>query len=57
MATATIATEACYVFSIVAGRKAFVPAKWNLGWFSLPLAVVASVYISFFFAALLLQQL
>ena len=34
-----------------------MPAKWNLGWFLLPSAVVASVYISFLFAALLLPQL
>lgn len=60
-ATATIAINASYVFPIVArhtaGRKTFVPAKWNLGRFSLPLAVVASVYISFLFAVLLLPQL
>ena len=34
-----------------------MPAKWNLGLSLLPLAVVASVYISFLFAALLLLQL
>ena len=34
-----------------------MPAQWNLGLFLLPLAVVASVYISFLFAALLLPQL
>jgi len=34
-----------------------VPAKWNLGQFLLPFAVVASVYISFLFAVLLLPQL
>jgi hypothetical protein len=60
-ATATIATNASYLFPIVArhtgGRKTFVPAKWNLGRFSLPLAVVASVYIDFLSAVLLLSQL
>jgi amino acid transporter len=60
-ATATIATNASYLFPIVArhtvGRKTFVPAKWNLGRFSLPLAVVSSIYISFLFAVLLLPQL
>ena len=34
-----------------------MPAKWNLGWFLLPSAVVASVYISFLFAVLLLPQI
>jgi hypothetical protein len=34
-----------------------VPAKWNLGQFLLPFAVVASVYISSLFAVLLLPQL
>jgi hypothetical protein len=49
-ATAT----ASYVIPLVArhtsGRKTFVPAQWNLGRFSLPLAIVASAYISFLFA-------
>jgi hypothetical protein len=60
-ATATIATHASYLFLIVArhtaGRKTFVPANWNLGRSSLPLAVVASVHISFLFVVLLLPQL
>ena len=59
-ATATTATRASYLFPIVvphtADRKTFMPAKWNLGRFSLRL-VVASVYISFLFAVLLLPQL
>jgi hypothetical protein len=57
-ATVTIATNASYLLPIVArhtaGRKTFVPAKWNLGRFLLPFAVVASVYISFLFTVLLL---
>jgi Amino acid permease len=60
-ATATIATNASYLFPIVAihtsGKKTFMPAKWNLGRFSLPLAVVSSLYISFLFVVLLLLQL
>ncbi|OCT50865.1 Thiamine transporter thi9 [Cladophialophora carrionii] len=60
-ATATIATNVSYLIPIIArqtvGRKSFVPAKWNLGRFSLPLAIVASAYILFLFAVLLLPQL
>ncbi|KAK5449690.1 hypothetical protein LTS15_008765 [Exophiala xenobiotica] len=60
-ATATIATNLSYLFPIVArqtvGRKTFVPAKWNLGKFSAPLAAIATLYISFLFVVLLLPQL
>ncbi|KAJ9609783.1 hypothetical protein H2200_006111 [Cladophialophora chaetospira] len=60
-ATATIATNVSYLIPIIArqtvGRKSFVPAKWNLGKFSLPLAIIATVYILFLFAVLLLPQL
>ena len=60
-ATATIATNVSYLIPIIArqtvGRKSFVPAKWNLGKFSLPLAIVATCYILFLFAVLLLPQL
>jgi amino acid transporter len=60
-ATATIATNLSYLFPIVArqtiGRKTFVPAKWNLGKFSAPLATIASLWIMFLFAVLLLPQL
>ena len=60
-ATATIATNASYLIPIIArhtvGRKSFVPAKWNLGKFSLPLAIIATVYIMFLFVVLLLPQL
>jgi amino acid transporter len=60
-ATATIATNLSYLFPIVArqtvGRKSFVPAKWNLGKFSAPLAAIATLYISFLFVVLLLPQL
>ena len=60
-ATATIATNVSYLIPIIArqtvGRKSFVPAKWNLGKFSLPLAIIASIYILFLFVVLLLPQL
>jgi amino acid transporter len=60
-ATATITTNFSYVIPIVArqtvGRKTFVPAKWNLGVFSAPLAVIATAWILFLFAALVLPQL
>ncbi len=60
-ATATIATNLSYLFPIIArqtiGRKTFVPAKWNLGKFSAPLATVASLWIMFLFVVLLLPQL
>ncbi|KAK5055977.1 hypothetical protein LTR84_012527 [Exophiala bonariae] len=60
-ATATICTNVSYLIPIVArqtvGRKSFVPAKWNLGRFSLPLAVIAALWILFLVAALVLPQL
>ncbi len=60
-ATATIATNVSYLIPIIArqtvGRKSFVPAKWNLGKFSLPLAIIATCYILFLFAVLVLPQL
>jgi len=60
-ATATIATNTSYLFPIIArqtvGRKTFVPAKWHLGKFSTPLAVIASLWISFLFVVLILPQL
>ncbi|KIV86958.1 hypothetical protein PV11_02532 [Exophiala sideris] len=60
-ATATISTNFSYLFPIIArqtiGRKTFVPAKWNLGKFSAPLATIASLYIMFLFIVLLLPQL
>lgn len=60
-ATATICTNVSYLIPIVArqtvGRKTFVPAKWNLGKFSLPLAVISTLYILFLVAALVLPQL
>lgn len=60
-ATATITTNVSYLIPIVArhtaGRKSFVPAKWNLGRYSLPMAVIASGYICFLFVVLILPQL
>ena len=60
-ATATIATNVSYLFPILArhtvGRHAFEPAKWNLGRWTIPCAVVSCVYISFLCAVLLLPQL
>lgn len=60
-ATATIATNFSYLIPIIArqtvGRKTFIPGKWNLGKFSAPLAIVASLYIMFLFSVLLLPQL
>jgi len=60
-ATATIATNVSYLIPIIArqtvGRKSFVPAKWNLGKFSLPLAIIATAYILFLFSVLVLPQL
>ena len=60
-ATATIATNFSYLFPILArhtvGRKRFQPAEWNLGRYSLPLGVVAGLYILFLFSVLLLPQL
>lgn len=60
-ATATISTNVSYLIPIVArqtvGRKSFVPGKWNLGRYSTPCAIVASAYILFLFAVLILPQL
>ena len=60
-ATATIATNFSYLFPIMArqtvGRKSFVPAKWNLGKYSAPIAAIASLWISFLFVVLVLPQL
>lgn len=60
-ATATIATNVSYLIPIVArhtaGRNSFVPAKWNLGRYSLPMAVIAGGYICFLFVVLVLPQL
>jgi amino acid transporter len=60
-ATATIATNVSYLFPIVArqtvGRNSFEPAKWNLGRWTIPCAVVSSLYISFLVVVLLLPQL
>ena len=60
-ATATIATNASYLFPIVArqtvARHSFVPAKWNLGKLSTPLAATATLWICFLFVVLLLPQL
>lgn len=59
-ATATIATNASYLFPIVArqtiARKSFVPAPWNLGRFSTPLAIISTLWISFLCIVLLLPQ-
>ena len=59
-ATATIATNFSYLFPIVArhtiGRHTFKPADWNLGRYSLPIGVVAGLYIMFLFIVLLLPQ-
>lgn len=60
-ATATIATNFSYLIPIVArhtvGRKTFKPVEWNLGRFSLPIGIIASLYIMFLFVVLLLPQL
>ena len=60
-ATATIATNFSYLFPIIArqtvGKKSFVPAKWNLGKFTAPIAAVASLWICFLFIVLVLPQL
>ncbi|KIW08732.1 uncharacterized protein PV09_00673 [Verruconis gallopava] len=60
-ATATIATNVSYLFPIVArytvGKKNFQPAEWNLGKFSPVLGLIASLYIMFLFAVLVLPQL
>jgi amino acid transporter len=60
-ATATIATNVSYLFPIIArhtvGRNSFEPAKWNLGRWTVPCALVSSVYISFLVVVLLLPQI
>ncbi|KAK0919999.1 hypothetical protein LTR91_005298 [Friedmanniomyces endolithicus] len=54
-------TNFSYLIPIVArhtvGRKSFTPAQWNLGRYSLPLGIVAGIYILFLFVVLLLPQL
>lgn len=56
-ATATIATNVGYLVPIVArqtvGRQHSKPGRWNLVSFSMPCAVVASLYISFICSAML----
>jgi hypothetical protein len=58
---ATIATNVSYLLPIVArytvGRKSFQPATWNLGKSTIYLSLVATFYISFLFALLVLPQL
>lgn len=60
-ATATIGTNVSYLIPIVArqtvGRKTFQPAKWNLGRWSIPISIVASLYICFLFVVLMLPQI
>ncbi|KAI7230885.1 hypothetical protein KC343_g1535 [Hortaea werneckii] len=60
-AAATIGTNLSYLIPIVArqtiGRKHFKPAKWNLGAWSIPVSIVASLYIAFLFVVLMLPQL
>ncbi len=60
-ATATIATNVSYLIPIVArhtvGRNSFQPAKWHLGRFSIPCAIIGSTYISFLFVVLCLPQI
>lgn len=60
-ATATIAVNFSYTIPIIArhtiGRKAFKPAKWNLGKWSPYCGFVATVYIFFLFVVLDLPQL
>jgi amino acid transporter len=60
-AAATIATNVSYLFPTLArhtvGRHSFEPAKWNLGRWTVPCAVVSGTYISFLCVVLLLPQL
>ena len=60
-AAATVGTNLSYLIPIVArqtlGRNTFQPAKWNLGRWSIPIAMVASGYIMFLFVVLMLPQL
>lgn len=60
-AAATIGTNLGYLIPIVArhtvGRHDFVPAKWNLGRRSAPVALVGSCCICFLAVILMLPQL
>ena len=60
-AAATVGTNLSYLIPIVArqttGRSTFQPAKWNLGMWSTPVAIVASLYIIFLFVVLMLPQI
>lgn len=60
-AAATIGTNLSYLIPIIArhtvGRHDFVPAKWNLGKLSAPIALVACCYICFLAVILMLPQL
>ncbi|KAE9365517.1 amino acid or gaba permease [Stipitochalara longipes BDJ] len=60
-AAATIATNVSYLFPILArhtvGRHSFEPAKWNLGRWTIPCAIVSGCYISFLCVVLLLPQI
>jgi len=60
-AAATIATNVSYLFPILArhtvGRHSFEPAKWNLGRYTIPCAIISGLYISFLCVVLLLPQL
>lgn len=59
-ATATIATNFSYLIPIAArhtvGRRAFRPARYNLGRWSTAIGTVSCLYIMFQFAVLLLPQ-
>ncbi|KAI7478550.1 hypothetical protein KC351_g8116 [Hortaea werneckii] len=60
-AAATIGTNLSYLIPIVArqtiGRKHFKAAKWNFGAWSIPVSIIASLYIAFLFVVLMLPQL
>ena len=60
-AAATVGTFLSYLVPIVArqtvGRNRFKPAKWHLGKWSLPVALMAIGYIGFLFVVLMLPQL
>lgn len=60
-ATSTIAINCSYLVPIVArhtlAKNSFQPAKWNLGRYSLGIAVVAGCYVCLIFVVLLLPQL
>jgi len=60
-ATATIASNTSYLFPIIArqtiGRRTFTPSpSFSLHRFSLPCAIISSLYISFLVIVLLLPQ-